>query len=167
MQQASRARQIIRRLRQFIARGETERMLEDLNAVVEEASMLALVGSGRQGDRGKAALEKGLPPVLIDKIQIHQVITNLIRNSIDALDGVARREIVIRTERAGHDMVLIAVADTGPGLAAEIADRLFQPFVTTKPSGLGIGLSICRSIVEALVVGSGRAPIPVAARSFA
>ncbi len=149
VQQASRAGQIIRRLRQFIARGETERMLEDLNAVVEEASMLALVGSGGKGIAARRALEKGLPPVLIDKIQIHQVITNLIRNSIDALDGVARREIVIRTERAGHDMVLIAVADTGPGLAAEIADRLFQPFVTTKPSGLGIGLSICRSIVEA------------------
>jgi two-component system sensor kinase FixL len=87
--------------------------------------------------------------VLLDKIQIHQVITNLIRNSIDALDGVARREIVISTGRTGKNMVEIAIADSGPGLAPEIADRLFQPFVTTKPWGLGIGLSICRSIVDA------------------
>ena len=97
----------------------------------------------------RRVLGEGLPPVLLDKIQIHQVITNLIRNSVDALDGVKRREIVISTRRAGHDSVEIAVADTGPGLAPEVADRLFQPFVTTKPAGLGIGLSICRSIVDA------------------
>ena len=149
VQQANRAGQIIRRLRQFIARGETERTLEDLNAVVEEASALALVGAAGKGIAARRTLAKGLPPVLVDKIQIHQVITNLIRNSIDALEGVARREIVIRTERDGRDRVVIAVADTGPGLAPEITDRLFQPFVTTKPTGLGIGLSICRSIVDA------------------
>ena len=124
-------------------------MLEDLNAVVEEASVLALIGAGGKGIATRRALETGLPRVFLDKIQIQQVITNLIRNSIDAVDGVARREIMIRTERSGPDMVVSAVADTGPGLAPEIADRLFQPFVTTKPSGLGIGLSICRSIVDA------------------
>ena len=149
VQQAGRAGQIIRHLRQFIARGETERTLEDLNTVVEEASALALVGAAGKGIAARRALEEGLPPVLLDKIQIHQVITNLIRNSIDALEGAARREIVIRTQRDGRDRVVIAVADTGPGLAPEIADRLFQPFVTTKPAGLGIGLSICRSIVDA------------------
>ena len=94
-------------------------------------------------------LADGLPPVLLDKIQIHQVVTNLIRNSVDALDGVQRREIVISTRQAGRETVEIAVADTGPGLASEVADRLFQPFVTTKAHGLGIGLSICRSIVDA------------------
>jgi two-component system sensor kinase FixL len=87
--------------------------------------------------------------VFLDKIQIHQVITNLIRNSVDALDGVTRREIVISTRRVGEDSIEIGVADTGPGLASEIAGGLFQPFVTTKPGGLGIGLSICRSIVAA------------------
>jgi two-component system sensor kinase FixL len=149
VQQASRAGQIIRRLRQFIAKGETERTLEDLNAVVEEASALALIGTGGKGIAARRVLGKGLPPVLVDKIQIHQVITNLIRNGVDALDGVERREIVISTRRAGEDSIEIEVADSGPGLAPAVADRLFQPFVTTKPAGLGIGLSICRSIVDA------------------
>jgi two-component system sensor kinase FixL len=149
LQQASRAGQIIRRLRQFIAKGETERTLEDLNAVVEEASALALIGAGGKGIAARRQLKKGLPPVLLDKIQIHQVITNLIRNSIDALEGVAQREIVISTDRADDHAVEIAIADTGPGLAPEIADKLFHPFVTTKPTGLGIGLSVCRSIVDA------------------
>ena len=148
VQQSTRAGQIIRRLRQFIAKGETERALEDLNAVVEEASALALIGAGGKGIAVRRHLEKDLPPLFLDKIQIHQVITNLIRNSIDALEGVKRREIVISTGRAGPHAVEIAIVDTGPGLAPEIADRLFQPFITTKPSGLGIGLSICRSIVD-------------------
>ncbi|MGH6903263.1 MAG: two-component system sensor histidine kinase NtrB [Geminicoccaceae bacterium] len=148
VQQASRAGQIIRRLRQFIAKGETDRALEDVNAVVEEASALALIGTAGKGIAARRVLEKGLPPVLVDKIQIHQVITNLIRNRVDALEGVERREIVISTRRAAAGTIEIAVADTGPGLAPEVAQRLFQPFVTTKPSGLGIGLSICRSIVD-------------------
>jgi two-component system sensor kinase FixL len=149
VEQADRAGQIIRRLRQFIARGETDRALEDINAVVEEASALALVGAKGKGIAARRVLGDGLPPVLLDKIQIHQVITNLIRNSVDALDGVKRREIVISTRHAGQDLIEIAIADTGPGLAPEVADRLFQPFVTTKAAGLGIGLSICRSIIDA------------------
>jgi two-component system sensor kinase FixL len=148
VQQTSRAGQIIRRLRQFIAKGETERTLEDLNTVVEEASALALIGARGKGIAARREFEKGLPLLFLDMIQIHQVITNLIRNSIDALDGVNRREIVISTRRVGKDLIEIDVADSGPGLASEVADRLFQPFVTTKPGGLGIGLSICRSIVE-------------------
>jgi two-component system sensor kinase FixL len=148
VEQADRAGQIIRRLRQFIAKGETDRALEDINTVVEEASALALVGTKGKGIASRRVLGEGLPPVLLDKIQIHQVITNLIRNSVDALDGVKQREIVISTRRAGQDSIEISIVDTGPGLAPEIADRLFQPFVTTKPSGLGIGLSICRAIVD-------------------
>ena len=149
VEQADRAGQIIRRLRQFIAKGETDRALEDINTVVEEASALALVGTRGKGIAVRRVLGEGLPPVLLDKIQIHQVITNLIRNSVDALDGVKQREIVISTRRAGQDSIEITIADTGPGLAPEVADRLFQPFVTTKAAGLGIGLSICRSIVDA------------------
>jgi two-component system sensor kinase FixL len=148
-EQADRAGQIIRRLRQFIAKGETDRALEDINAVVEEASALALVGTKGKGIAARRVLGDGLPPVLLDKIQIHQVITNLIRNSVDALDGVQRREIVISTRQTGEDSIEITVADGGPGLAPELAERLFQPFATTKPTGLGIGLSICRSIVDA------------------
>jgi two-component system sensor kinase FixL len=148
-QQASRAGQIISRLRQFVAKGETERMLEDVNAVVEEASALALIGTAGRGIAVRRDLTPKLPPVLVDKIQIHQVITNLIRNSVDALAAVERPQILIRTRRAGPHQVEISVADTGPGLEPEVAARLFQPFVTTKPGGMGIGLSICRSIVEA------------------
>lgn len=148
-QQASRAGQIIQRLRQFIAKGETERTREDVNAVVEEAATLALIGAASKGIAVRRHFAPDLPPVLIDKIQIHQVITNLLRNSVDALADVERREIVIRTGSAGADHVEIAVADTGPGLDPEVAAKLFQPFVTTKPGGMGIGLSICRSIVEA------------------
>jgi two-component system sensor kinase FixL len=119
-----------------------------VNAVVEEASALALIGTAGKGIAARRVLEKGLPPVLVDKIQIHQVIINLIRNGVDALEAVERREIVISTRRGAPGTIEIAVADTGPGLAREVAQRLFQPFVTTKPGGLGIGLSICRSIVD-------------------
>jgi two-component system, LuxR family, sensor kinase FixL len=149
VQQASRAGQIIHRLRQFIAKGDTERRLERVNQVVEEASALALVGTIGRGITVRRRLEEGLPAVLMDKIQIHQVITNLIRNSVDALADAERREIEIRTRRSGGETVEIVIADTGPGLAPEVAARLFQPFVSTKPGGMGIGLSICRSIVEA------------------
>jgi two-component system sensor kinase FixL len=148
-QQASRAGQIIHRLRQFIAKGETERALEDINAVVEEASALALIGTAGRRVNVRRTFTADLPPVLIDKVQIHQVITNLLRNSIDALAEVERREIRLTTGRAGADALEVTVADNGPGLDPEVARRLFQPFVTTKPGGLGIGLSICRSIVDA------------------
>lgn len=148
-QQASRAGQIIHRLRQFIAKGETERTLEDINAVIDEASALALIGTAELGIAVRRDFSRDMPAVLVDKIQIHQVVTNLIRNSIDALEGADRREILIRTRRANAQEIEIAVADTGHGLDPEVAARLFQPFVTTKPGGMGIGLSICRSIVEA------------------
>ena len=148
-QQATRAGQIIHRLRQFVAKGETERALEDVNTVVEEASTLALIGAAGKGIAVRRTFAGGLPPVLMDKIQIHQVITNLIRNSIDALGEVERREIVICTRVPAPGQVEISVTDSGPGLAPEVRPRLFEPFVTTKPEGMGIGLSICRSIVDA------------------
>jgi two-component system sensor kinase FixL len=148
-QQASRAGEIIHRLRQFIAKGETERALADINAVVDEASGLALIGTTGKAIAVRRSFASNLSPVLMDKIQIHQVITNLIRNSVDALAEVDRREIVISTSRSGANAVEVRVADSGPGLAPEVAARLFQPFVTTKPDGIGIGLSICRSIVDA------------------
>jgi two-component system sensor kinase FixL len=147
--QAERAGGVIRRLRQFVAKGETERALEDVNTVVEEASTLALIGAAGKGIAVRRVFAADLPPVLIDKIQIHQVVTNLIRNSMDALGEVERREIVIYTRRSAPDQVEISVTDSGPGLAPEVAARLFEPFVTTKPDGMGIGLSICRSIVDA------------------
>jgi two-component system sensor kinase FixL len=147
--QATRAGQIIRNLRKFISRGETERTEQQVNLVVEEAASLALLGTPEKGIQVAFDLAPDLPPVMIDRIQIHQVITNLIRNAVDAVAAAERRRITIRTAHAGAVAVEIQVQDSGPGLAEEVAERLFQPFVTTKPDGIGIGLSICRTIVDA------------------
>lgn len=147
--QAERAGQIIQHLRRFIARGESDRRPEEISSVVEEAARLALIGASERGIEAVFDLAQGLPPVLVDRIQIQQVIINLVRNSVDALSGAGEGEITIRTARAGSGLVEIEVRDTGPGLDEEVARRLFQPFLTTKPGGIGIGLSICRSIVEA------------------
>ena len=147
--QASRAGQIIQRMRQFIQKGETERQLESINKVVEEASALALVGARESGIVVRLELSPDLPPVLVDRIQIQQVVLNLVRNATEALAAVERRELTIRTSRPNGALVDVAVSDTGPGLSAEVVDQLFQPFVTTKPKGMGLGLSISRSIIEA------------------
>jgi two-component system sensor kinase FixL len=83
-------------------------------------------------------------------VQIQQVVLNLVRNAVEAMEQMERRELSISTRALPEEaMAEITVADTGPGVAAELADRLFQPFVTTKPTGMGLGLSICREIVEA------------------
>ncbi len=86
---------------------------------------------------------------LIDKIQIQQVLLNLIRNAVDATAGGMRLALVIAAAPAGDDTIEVSVADTGPGLRAQVREKLFQPFVTTKSDGMGVGLSICQSIVEA------------------
>jgi len=146
--QANRAGQIIHRMRQFLQKGETERQPESINKVLEEASALALVGAKESGVVVRMELGADLPPVMMDRIQVQQVILNLIRNGIEAMQGVARRELRIATGRAENEMVLVTVADSGPGLEPEVAEQLFQPFVTTKEKGMGLGLSICRSIID-------------------
>ena len=146
--QAGRAGQIIRRLRKFVEKGETERSLEDVNKVVEEAGNLALVGAADRNIKSEWDLCSGLPLIFIDKIQIQQVVFNLVRNGVEALERAQDRELTIKTSRAAKDAVEVSVCDSGPGLPAEVSERLFQPFVTTKPDGMGIGLSISRSIIE-------------------
>jgi signal transduction histidine kinase len=96
-------------------------------------------------------LADGLPLVFGDRIQLQQVMLNLILNAVEAMSGSSEtpRELLIRTEQDGPDSVLVAVQDSGSGLQPESLDRLFEAFYTTKPSGMGIGLSICRSIIEA------------------
>jgi two-component system sensor kinase FixL len=94
-------------------------------------------------------LAAALPPVAIDKIQIQQVMLNLMRNSVEAMADGPERLLVVTTERAEEGMIAVSVRDTGPGLTEPVMRQLFQPFVTTKDKGMGIGLSICRSIVEA------------------
>jgi two-component system sensor kinase FixL len=148
-QQANRAGQIIRRLRQFVEKGSTEHRPEDVNKVVEEASALALVGAKETGIRVSLALSAELPPVAIDKIQVQQVVLNLVRNAVEAMTQSPERSLTIATERTGEGIVAVTVSDTGPGLAEPVMRQLFQPFVTTKEKGMGIGLSICRSIIDA------------------
>jgi two-component system sensor kinase FixL len=148
-EQAMRAGHIIRRLRDFVARGDSEQQLESISKLIEEASALALVGAKEAGVRVRYRLDRQSDFVLADKVQIQQVILNLIRNAVDAMMESSRRELTIAVASTGHGMVEISVADTGPGIAKEIASQLFQPFVTTKPHGMGVGLSICRTIIEA------------------
>jgi two-component system sensor kinase FixL len=90
----------------------------------------------------------GLPPVLIDKVQVQQVVINLVRNAIEAMAVVPRRALAVSTDTADDGMVRVSIADTGPGLPPEVASQLFQPFVTTKQKGMGLGLSISRSIID-------------------
>ena len=146
--QALRAGAVVRLLHEFTGRGDTERSVEDINAVVEEICELATLGTATDGIDLEMDLAANLPPVLIDHIQIQQVVLNLVRNSIDALSDCEARAITVATVPGG-DMVEVVVTDNGPGLPSEVRDRVFEPFVSTKPDGIGIGLSICRTIVEA------------------
>jgi two-component system sensor kinase FixL len=148
-EQAVRAGQIIHRLRDFLARGDSERRVESVNKLVEEASALALVGAKDRGVRVRFQFDPAVDLVLADKVQIQQVLLNLIRNAIEAMEGSDKRELVMSAGPAGNGMVAISVADTGTGIAPDMAGQLFQPFVTTKPHGTGVGLSISRTIIEA------------------
>jgi two-component system sensor kinase FixL len=148
-EQALRAGHIIRRLRQFVARGESERQVENLSKLIEEASALALVGAKEAGIRVRFNFDLRISFVLADRIQVQQVLLNLIRNAIEAMQECTLRELTISTAQQPNGFVEIRVADTGPGIAPEIASQLFQPFVTTKPQGMGVGLSISRTIIEA------------------
>ena len=147
--QTLRAGHIIRQLREFVSRGETEKRPENLNSLVEEASALALVGAKEEGVKTVFSFDREIAPVLVEKVQIQQVLLNLMRNAIEAMHGCARKELLVSTSTLDKDKVEVSVADTGSGLSGDIEGRLFQPFVTTKPSGMGVGLSISKRIVEA------------------
>jgi two-component system sensor kinase FixL len=149
--EALRAGEIIRRLRDFVARGETERSVESLPKLVEEASALALLGAKEHGIRVRYEFSPEVDLVLADKVQIQQVVLNLVRNAVDAMvdAGSPRRELRVAIAPADEDLARVTVADTGPGIDPDVAERLFQPFITTKRTGMGVGLSISRTIVEA------------------
>ena len=151
-EESLRAGKIIRRLRDFVARGESEQRIESLPKMIEEASALALVGAKEHAIRVRFDFHPEVELVLADKVQIQQVVVNLIRNAVDAMaemDGRGRRELVIGLAPAEGGLVRVTISDTGPGIDDEIAGQLFQPFVTTKRDGMGVGLSISRTIVEA------------------
>ena len=116
--------------------------------MIEEASALALVGVKQTAFASSSISSPRVEWVLADKIQVQQVILNLMRNAIEAMHEATRRELTISTAELPSEMVEVSVSDTGPGIAPEIAAQLFHPFVTTKPHGMGVGLSISRTIVE-------------------
>lgn len=147
-EQALRAGDVIRRLRDFVARGESEHTVERLPTLIDDASSLALVGAREADVRVSYDLDPAAELVLTDRIQIEQVLLNLMRNAVEAMHGAPRRELHVATKARRDGMMEVGVIDTGPGLAPEVSGQLFQPFVTTKKHGMGVGLSICRTIVE-------------------
>ncbi|WP_066724004.1 MULTISPECIES: two-component system sensor histidine kinase NtrB [Sphingomonas] len=149
--QALRAGDIIRRLREFVSRGETERTVESLPKLVEEASALALLGAKEHEISVRYDFADDLRPVVADRVQIQQVVLNLVRNAVDSMVAGpgSSRDLIIKLKLADGDLAEVCVEDTGPGIDPEVAEQLFKPFVTTKRSGMGVGLSISRTIVEA------------------
>lgn len=145
--QSVRAGQIVRRLRDFISRGESEHRIESLARVVNEASALALVDSGARTTEVELRLDPKADKVLIDRIQIQQVLLNLIRNAIEAMTDSRTQRLRISSRLDGEE-VRVTIEDSGPGLAPEVAAQLFQPFISTKSLGMGLGLSICHTIVN-------------------
>jgi two-component system sensor kinase FixL len=148
-QQALRAGQIVRRLRDFVSRGETEKKVEDLPAMIEEASRLGLVGAHERGIRVFYYLDRAIGPVVVDRVQIQQVLVNLFRNAVEALADRSERDIVVTTTRERDGLIRVSIADTGGGIDPGLAPKLFEAFASTKEQGMGLGLSICRTIVEA------------------
>jgi two-component system sensor kinase FixL len=147
-EQASRAGNIIRRLRAFVEKRGPNRAEEDIAHTVDEAIRLGQINPSERGIKLRVDVEHGLPKVWIDRIQIQQVLINLMKNAAEAMESSPTREMTVTIGQAGPSFVEIAVGDTGPGISAEMAEKLFQPFVTTKAHGMGMGLSICRGIIE-------------------
>ncbi len=145
--QVARAGDVIRRLRDFVGKSNSRRCPEDLGLAIEEAVALALIGAKNEGLHTELSLADDARRAFIDKVQTQQVLVNLFRNALEAMAGVSPKRLTIATRRRG-DRIEIEVADSGPGLADEVMQRLFEPFTTTKPTGMGVGLSLCRSIIE-------------------
>jgi two-component system sensor kinase FixL len=147
--EALRAGHIVRRLRDFVARGDVEKSVEPLPALINEASVLGLMAARERGVETRFDLDPYASPVFVDKVQIQQVLINLLRNACEAMSDSPERRLAVTSRMDQAGVVRISVADTGPGVAPEMADQLFTAFVSTKEDGMGLGLSICRTIVEA------------------
>lgn len=148
-QETLRAGHIVRRLRDFVARGEVEKSLHDLAQVIGDAGQLALVGARERGGRSFFDFDPAATPVLVDRVQIQQVLVNLMRNAIEAMADTPIRDLRIATRLRGDGLIEVTVEDSGPGIAEDIGEQLFTAFVSTKADGMGLGLSICRTIIEA------------------
>ena len=144
-----RAGQIVQRLRNFISRGEAVREFADLSRLVKEASALALINGDARDVDFDVVLDPDCNRVLVDAVQIQQVLVNLIRNALEAMQDSPVKQLRITSQPRDSDMVQITVSDSGPGLDNHVAERLFHPFISTKASGMGLGLSICQTIINA------------------
>jgi signal transduction histidine kinase len=146
----NRASDVITRLRALFQKQATTSESVDLNEATQEVIALLMNELRRSRVILQTRLADVLPPVTGDRVQLQQVIMNLLRNAIDAMKGVdeRRRHVMIRTERDGNDRIRLLVEDSGSGLEPGAEDRIFDPFYTTKKSGMGVGLSVCRSIIE-------------------
>jgi C4-dicarboxylate-specific signal transduction histidine kinase len=149
--EAMRAGDIIGRIRDLIKKAPSRKDSVDINEAIRGVIQLTHGEAVRNGVAVQTRLADGLPLILGDRVQLQQVILNLTMNAVEAMSGNAEapRALLITTGLAGAGGVLVAVRDSGPGLAPPVAGRLFEAFYTTKPDGLGMGLSICRSIIEA------------------
>jgi C4-dicarboxylate-specific signal transduction histidine kinase len=147
----NRAGDVIRRVRGLMKKAVTEKAPLDVNDLVNEVTALLRRELAAQRVTPQLELAPSVPPIVGDRVQLQQVIINLVMNGAEAMQAIADRSprLVVRTYQDGADRVVVAVEDSGPGVASENADRVFDPFFSTKPGGLGMGLSICRSIVEA------------------
>ncbi|MDQ0391053.1 sensor histidine kinase [Labrys monachus] len=148
-EQAIRAGRIIRHLRGFVARGETKKRTESLSRLVEDARALGLIGAREQGVTLRIDLPAECDLVVVDRLQIQQVLVILFRNALEAMQDCSRRELTVSSAPGDEGMTLLSVADTGRGFSEETRSRLFQPFFTTKGTGIGVDLSVSRTIVEA------------------
>ena len=147
----TRAGDVISRIRALVAKAAPRNDLLDINEVIIEVVALTRSELRLSGTSLRTHLTEDLPLILGDRIQLQQVMLNLILNAVEAMSELRERsrELLIKTEQDGPGGVLVAVQDSGPGLKPESMDRLFDAFYTTKPGGMGMGLSICRSIIEA------------------
>ena len=150
IQESTRAGVVVSRVRALFQKEEQVRELTSMNRLIQELARLLRDEAIRKDVSIRLLLAHDLPQLEMDPVQIQQVILNLAMNGMDAMMQVAKpRELIIRTEKRGVDEILVAVEDHGPGIAAEIAARMFEPFFSTKPRGTGMGLAICRGIIEA------------------
>ncbi|HET9733864.1 MAG TPA: ATP-binding protein [Burkholderiales bacterium] len=149
--EAERAGEIVRKMRGFVRGEEGQMALVEPAYLAAEVMRLAAAEARQSGVELRSDVEPGLPPVLADSIQIQQVLLNLVRNAVEAVDGGdgPRREVDLTVRRAADGGVHFTVRDTGPGLAPAALDKVFEPFYTTKPDGIGIGLPLSRSIADA------------------
>jgi two-component system, LuxR family, sensor kinase FixL len=147
--EAMRAGHIVRRLRDFVARGEVEKTIESLPNLINEAAAFGLLGANEKSIHTTMDIDHDAAMVLVDKVQIQQVLVNLIRNAVEAMSDAPQRLLTISTRADQPGFVRVTVADTGPGVSPDVAEQLFKAFVSTKAEGMGLGLSICRTIVEA------------------